>query len=580
MLRLRSYTKMSARAFTHGLLVAVFLLIPATVRAEIIESFVADIEVRKDATFSVTEHIDYTFEGEKHGIFRYIPTMHQEQPRSIFRERYTDVDVESVTMDGEPVPFQESAGGGQIFLKIGDPNSTITGTHRYEISYTVEGGLSYEENGGAELYWNVTGNGWEVPMRYVEVRVTSPDGILLRERACYRGPVGEANSCERVTEENGTVIFSGSLFPPQHGLTVAQALSRTATREDIRERYKPLLLWGLIVLVGLVTGGVSLYRYKTKFDTDAPIIPQYEPYPGVKPMYAGLLFDKRLDPRDITAGIVYLAEQGFIKIKKIDTKVLFFFEVDDYELTLTKSADELGSAFERRLLNLLFGLGEMTAGKRVTLRELKENYGKARENGLILQGLKSDLSEDLQEQGFFTEVNVFKVFVTVFGVTFLVFAGSLVLSSFSGAFTPLVFISIPAGIVALIFLAGGRRTQKGYEALDHLKGFKDFLSVTDKDRFIFHNAPEKNAEQFMEYLPYAIAFGVEKQWAKTFEGITIPNPDWYDGGGGMTSFNAGGLTQSLGAFSTAFAGTSASGSASSGGGSSGGGGGGGGGGSW
>ena len=150
-------------------------------------------------------------------------------------------------------------------------------------------------------------------------------------------------------------------------------------------------------------------------------------------------------------------------------------------------------------------------------------------------------------------------------------------------FLSTVFL-IPIGIglfVLYSIFAEGRRTHKGYEALDHLKGFKTFLSVTEKERYIFHNAPEKNAEQFMEYLPYAIAFGVEKEWSKTFESLTIQNPDWYDGGAGTHTFNALALSNSLGGFSTAFASSSGTGgSASSGGGSSGGGSGGGGGGSW
>ncbi len=124
-------------------------------------------------------------------------------------------------------------------------------------------------------------------------------------------------------------------------------------------------------------------------------------------------------------------------------------------------------------------------------------------------------------------------------------------------------------------LSAPRRTTLGYEAKEYLQGFKDFLSVTEAQRYIFHNAPEKNAEHFMEFLPYAIAFGVEKQWAKVFEGITLPSPSWYDGGS-MSTFSAVNLTSSLGEFSSSF--TASSGS--SGGGSSGGGGGGGGGGSW
>ena len=109
-----------------------------------------------------------------------------------------------------------------------------------------------------------------------------------------------------------------------------------------------------------------------------------------------------------------------------------------------------------------------------------------------------------------------------------------------------------------------------------------FLSVTEKERYTFFNAPEKSPELFMKYLPYAIAFKVEKEWSKVFEGITMPNPSWYEGGS-MSTFSATALASDIGAFSSSVvsSSTSSSGtSGSSGGGSSGGGGGGGGGGSW
>jgi uncharacterized membrane protein len=137
------------------------------------------------------------------------------------------------------------------------------------------------------------------------------------------------------------------------------------------------------------------------------------------------------------------------------------------------------------------------------------------------------------------------------------------------------------GLFILIFLSiflYERKTRLSYEVTDYLKGFKLFLETTERDRYLFHNAPEKSPEQFMEYLPYAIAFGVEEMWAEVFKDITLPSPGWYDGGSAAT-FNALNLTSSLGAFSTAFASSSGA-SPSSGGGSSGGGSGGGGGGSW
>ncbi|MCF7816171.1 MAG: DUF2207 domain-containing protein [Candidatus Pacebacteria bacterium] len=497
---------------------------------ERINSFATEISIKSDGSFDVFEKISYEFSDARHGIYRCIPKIHQDKASSIFKERYIDVDVSSVLMDSQNIEHVISDGKSEVCIKIGDPEVTIVGIHEYEISYHVGGAITYQTYGGADLYWNVTGNEWKVPIQEINAHVVSEDAVMVRERACYRGSKGDSGSCNITVGGDGDVYFSGRVFNPGEGMTVAQGLDRTKIQHDVRERYKLGVILFLVTPLMLGLFGYSIYRYKTKFKTGRTIIPQYEPYPGVKPMYAGYLFDKRLDPRDITAGIVYLAEQGFIKIKKIDRKVLFFFEVDDYEINLTSKpfGDFIGE-FDKRILALLFG-GYTMSKVTVTLGELKNDHQRQEANYALLRSLKQDLEKDLKNNGFFT--NFF--------------------------FT--------------------RRTRKGFEALDHLKGFKEFLSVTESQRYIFHNAPERNAEHFMEYLPYAIAFGVEKQWAKTFEGITIPNPDWYDGGS-VNTFSAVSLSQSLGGFSTAFASSSGA-SASGGGGSSGGGSGGGGGGSW
>ncbi len=552
-------------------LYAFYFFSPNYAYAERVELFEADIVVAQDSSFTVTEKITYMFSEEKHGIFRCIPTTHQDAPTSLLKERYIVIDEVIATMDEKTVPYEVIESREQVCVKIGDPENTLSGEHTYVIAYRVAGAITYEDFGGAELYWNVTGHGWEVPLHAVEARVTGENSILLRERACYRGAVGKTASCE-VREVRGSPSFSGRQLNPNEGLTIAQALDRSKIAYDVRERYKMFWIWGILIFLSSTGLSIQLYRYKTKFRTENPIVAQYEPYPDVKPMYAGLLFDKRLDPRDLTAGIVYLAKEGFIKIKKIDKKVLFFFEVDDYEMTLMRDVGELTDPFEKHLLSILFKSGAV--GTNVTLSELKSDHAVARENALRITELESELKDDLKDRGFFSGFNFSVFFNRTLIISTIIVGGMLMF------FSHWTFIVITLLIVVTLFILGeGRRTAKGYEALDHLKGFKDFLRVTETQRFIFHNAPEKNAEQFMEYLPYAIAFGVEKEWAKTFESITIPNPNWYDGGGNATTFNALTLTESLKGFSSSFAQASTA-SASSGGGSSGGGSGGGGGGSW
>ena len=38
---------------------------------------------------------------------------------------------------------------------------------------------------------------------------------------------------------------------------------------------------------------------------------------------------------------------------------------------------------------------------------------------------------------------------------------------------------------------------------------------------------ESAKDKFEQYLPYAIAFGVEKDWVRRFEGMTVASPTWY-----------------------------------------------------
>lgn len=559
-----------------------FLLIamPGVVSAEHIQTYNTEIDLNMDSSFVVTERIEYVFTENRHGIFRYIPTKHQQESTKWYKERLIDIDVQSVTMDGSLVPFEVSEESGQVFIKIGDPNVTISGRHIYEIKYLVRGGLSFIPYEGAELYWDVTGEDWGVQMYSVETSVTAPPGVFTGEWACYRGSLGSSASCTSIDEENGKVVFKAENLNPHEGVTVALAIDETKIEKVILENNRVLIFLIPLGIVWLLFLSYVVYRYRTKYRTGRSVIAQYEPYEDLKPMYTGLLFDGTLDPKDITAAIIYLAERGFLKIKKTTGKVLFFFEVDDYVIDLIRSPEDVGSKFQQEILKLLFD-GESQMGDSVTLSDLKKDISKQKENQKILKELKKDLEEDLVKSGFFqVSIPTRYIFGAVIVLVILVVSSLYFLPEFisqASILIPLIVISV-LSVVILSFMYR-RRTRKGYEALNHLRGFEDFLTMTEKERYAFHNAPQKSPEQFMKYLPYAIAFGVEKEWAEVFKDVTIPDPTWYEGGT-AGSFSATNLTTSLGAFSTAFAASSGSSGGASGGGSVGGGGGGGGGGSW
>jgi hypothetical protein len=62
-------------------------------------------------------------------------------------------------------------------------------------------------------------------------------------------------------------------------------------------------------------------------------------------------------------------------------------------------------------------------------------------------------------------------------------------------------------------------TREGRALLDHIAGFRQYLSITERERLDRMTAPEDTPEVFEKYLPYAIALGVENRWANRFASV-------------------------------------------------------------
>ncbi len=563
--------------YIAGLALLVLYVPGSAFAADSIKEFTSDITVQQDGTFEVVETIIYDFgDAQRHGIFRTIPLEHSQEASVWYKKRYIEVEVSSVTIDGNATQYTDKVSEGEINIKIGDPDRTITGEHTYVIKYSVAGGLTYTDEKNPDLYWNATGNDWPGSMLSTHVSVSGPVGSLRNEQACYRGRAGETKACDSILLDGDIVLFTSSNLSAGEGITIAQSLNGSLIQENIIERvpfYISMVPFLFTFLGWLLYRG---YRFNTAHDTEDTIIAQYEPYPGVLPMYSGVVVDGKLDPKDITAGILHLAQEGFLKIKKTQKKVMFLFEVDDYEVTLLQDAGDAPTSFHKEILSMLFPTGE--EGEVTSLGELKKNTSQQKKNYQTLQNLKSAINEDLLEQGFFE--SAFKLQKNYVIGSFAFLALLIYLSFKYGGELGVVLVFVLLMGVGIIFasMVYRRRTVQGYKAKRHIKGFKEFLSVTDKERFAFHDAPEKSPQLFMQYLPYAVALGVEEKWAKVFKDISIASPDWYEDSAHGT-FAASSLTRDIGAFSSSFA--SSSGTApSSGGGTSGGGSGGGGGGSW
>jgi uncharacterized membrane protein len=332
------------------------------------------------------------------------------------------------------------------------------------------------------------------------------------------------------------------------------------------------LVFGLPLLVLIILFFVWRKYGRSPRDKH-PVVAQYDVPDKLTPLEVGTLIDSRADNKDLSAEIIYLAINGFIKIIRQDgVKIMGISTGTDYLLQKLMNSDLTDNDFDRQLLDLLI------PDKERKLSDIKKDTSSSQDFAKI----KAAVYKDLKTKGYFTmNPNLLRVIFSVIGSLFI-------LVSFIGFFQQLYFIAFGislalCGIIFLIFAPFmAQETIKGVETKNYLKGLKLYLGVVEKDRLDFHNAPEKNPATFEKFLPFAMVLGVEKAWAGQFEGIYKEEPRWYVYPAGY-NFVLADFSRDLGSFSsvanTSMAAAGHSGSSSSGG-FSGGGFGGGGGGSW
>lgn len=573
-----------------GAILLILVIIPSFAYAQdySISSFNSEITINEDSSILVRETIDVNFLISKHGIYREIPYSFKDD---LGGNVITPLKVVSVrNQTGAAWNYQVTKNGNVINIKIGDANKYVSGFQTYVITYKVENALLFMEDHD-QLYWNVTGNYWNAPIKDASAVVSlAGKGSSQQLRAVsYVGLYGSVEQGGYEAIDNAVKYYTKRSLRTGEGLTIVfgwdkglvtppSSLQKFLWAVNYRENW--VFLFPLFALAYMIC---LWYRTGRDPKVRESVAVMYEPpkFNGIPltPAMTGVIVDESIDQRDITASIIGLAVKGYIKIEEMEEKGLII-KSRDYNFIKVKEPDAALSDFENRLMGDVFSGQSSTSVSELTNKFYKN-----------IPALKEAIHKELVSKKYFARnPDAVKGFYIAAGLisALLVFLVSLFLQRAINSYFTIgqcIFAAVLTGLSVLAFAgAMPAKTRAGAAAHMDVLGFQEFLNRAEKDKL----ERMGDSSLFSRYLPYAMALGVEGNWARAFEGIYQEQPDWYVSPTGMGVFSAHMFSSSIGSMasslgSSMFSAPRSSGSGGGGfggGGFSGGGFGGGGGGSW
>lgn len=610
---------------------------------ERIISFDSEIFIKEDGRLQVKETITVYAMGAKikRGIYRDFPTKYKTRDGRTVRVPFK---VLSVRRDSksEPYHLESMSNGKRVY--IGSSDVMISrGQHTYIITYETDRQLGYFSEHD-ELYWNVVGQGWDFPVEFAKATVHLPSQTQILDISAYTGRYGATGSDFTIVSNGLPVkLHTTKQLLPGAGFTISVSWPKgivtppTQSEVWIDDHGAMVIGW-----IGFLVLGAFYYRRWHVIGRDpekGTIIPLFHPPDKLSPAALRYIEERGLDQTGVTAALISMAVKGHLKIKDRSGGFVLF-KAGDQQVQLSKGEQSLAGELFRfhdsvdvdQENHKRFSAAEKAFEG--TLRdEYTGEYFRLNRQTVVIGAVGSIIFTFIGLSGFqlsdFGTLFFFSFFLPAFGVpVFLHTKRGLSLAQnaasgvtrwvgirallasgpTTGIFIWVLFVTgqifveqVMLGGIALIvaFLALNAVFYKLMEAptvggralLDKVEGFRMYLETAEQERLDLLHPPEKTPELFEKYLPYAVALGVETQWAEQFTGVfalaadagTPYEPDWYDGNrlnrrrySDFTSSLSSSMSSSISSASS----PPGSSSGSGGGGFSGGGGGGGGGGGW
>lgn len=543
--------------------------------------FQSYITVHDDASMSVVEAIQVRATGDtiRRGIVREFPTKYKDTWGNNFNVAFH---VEEVLRDGHQEPYHiESVSNGKK-VYIGSKDVLLSpGIYTYAIHYRTNRQIGFFKDQD-ELYWNVTGNGWRLPIDKAIAHIYLPTAIPSNQIRVegYTGFQGSKDQNYTAEVDKYEIVNIETTAPLRiyQGLTVVVTWPKGYMKAPsawqewwwfFKDNLHILIaLLGFLCLLGWYIFAWMRFRATQYIGT---IIPLFYPPDDMTPGLMRYIMRMKYDSVVLASDIVDMAVHGLLTI---EYNAGFIWN----RYVLHKKQEPKTDTPQYVLISkALFGTHDTVS--------LDEKHAK-----------RISAAIDVETKTYYKTTRHYFyrsrwdiVIGAIISLLFVVFLLPIVDDDSRYIFFIAVFCYFWLNAWFFTVLRG--YSQEGLRVKKEIDGFKMFLATTEEDRLkVIGTPPTKTPELYETYLPYAIALGVEKQWSAKFAPLFEEMRQsghpyvfiWYSGD--FRSFSsssfASTMSSSIGSSISSSSSHPGSSSGSGGSGSSGGGGGGGGGGGW
>lgn len=551
-----------------------------------IRDYHVDAVLQKNNVLDITETIQVNFSQSRHGIYRNIPThmyvnrfTEKEVNGSATSGRVMNYANKIQNLSVQDWEYDTDTEDGNYVIRIGDEDTKVTGDQTYQISYRYvmpDDRITYNDF----LFYSVLGSGWKTTIQHFSFDLMFEKALpeeAQSELQVYSGRLGADENALHVMYDLSSTEITGEVYDiaPNQAVTVFTNLPE-GYFEGARKT-PSLPFWIMLVLTVLLAVIMLAVEFLKK---DKPFIQTIEFHPpeGMSSAEVGTIIDESVDDIDIMSLLPWWADQGYIMMEEVPDQKGRTGEHGHFLLYLIKPLPADAPDYQKTLFKALFPKDAGIADLSKLENTFAEKFNKSREQlsriytgdkklstgmaaGIVLLtilcivyslalGFSSQVSlvthlpfgiisgvilflygiiriclkgrDPLRKAGGWVVLSIYGLCTWIMAVTMAALCCGP--DSFASAGVLLLFCCLTTlavvNIAKFMHFSAYKRERMG-----KLLGLRQFIQTAELDQLKM--LVDENPSYYYGVLPYAMAFGLMDDWAKRFEGMAIPEPEWY-----------------------------------------------------